>query len=213
MKDVDGLVCWFGASGAASLRFRRIQGPGGKRRSGKAPPPPLPASPCHLSLLSVPPWDRPSKSISAGEASALTARTTFQRLCVGCHGLSGEGSPLRASTSAIPDFTLRTGKRSASDAALTASILEGKGRTMPPFGTRLDATGAVELVTYVRSFAGSRTDQGQGTSHRIQPRFQQLVAEIEALKRDYRGLSNNNPFATSNPSSSTGSAAFSSSSP
>ena len=84
---------------------------------------------------------------------------------------------------------------------------------MPPFGTRLDATGAHELVTYVRSFAGSRSDQSKELHTEFNLRFQQLMAEMEALKRDYRALSNNDRFATSNPSSSTGSASFVGSSP
>ena len=99
------------------------------------------------------------------------------------------GSPLRASTPAIPDFTLRDWQEKRGDAALTVSILEGKGRVMPPFGAQLDATGAHEIVTYVRSFAGSRSDQSKEPHTDFNLRFRQLMAEMEALKRDYHALS------------------------
>ncbi len=109
MKDVDGLVLLVRSFRGGKPEVPEDPGAqGGKDDPENAPPPPR--SP---DLLPPQPPVSPSsgspgaKSISAGEASARTARTTFQRLCAGCHGVSGDGSPLRASTSAIPDFTLR----------------------------------------------------------------------------------------------------------
>ncbi len=215
MKDVDGLVRLVRGFRGGKLEIPEDPGAQGEKDDPeKAPPPPrLP------DLISAQPPVSPSlgspgaNSVSAGEASALTGRITFQRLCVGCHGGSGNGSPLRASTSGIPDFTLRDWQEKRSDAALTVSILEGKGRAMPAFGARLDATGAQELVMYVRTFAGSRSGQSKELHSEFKLRFQQLTAEMEALKREYRELSNNERFATSNSSTSTGSAASVGSSP
>ena len=215
MKDVDGLVLLVRGFRGGKLEVPEDPGARGENDDPENAPPP-PRSP---DLLPPQPPVSPSSgshgasSISAGEAIAVTARTTFQRLCTGCHGVSGNGSPLRASTSAIPDFTLRDWQEKRGDAALTVSILEGKGRAMPPFGAQLDANGAHELVTYVRSLAGSRSDRSKELHTDFNLRFQQLMAEMEALKRDYRALSNNDRFAISNPSSSTGSSSFVGSSP
>jgi len=142
MKDVDGLVLLVRGFRGGNLEVPEDPGAQGENDDPENAPPP-PRSP---ELLPPQPPVSPSSgstganSISAGEAFSLTARTTFQRLCAGCHGVSGDGSPLRASTSAIPDFNLRDWQEKRSDAALTVSILEGKGRAMPPFGTQLDAT-------------------------------------------------------------------------
>ena len=70
---------------------------------------------------------------------------------------------------------------------------------MPPFGTRLDATGAHELVTYVRSLAGSMRVQSKKLHAEFDLRFQQLMAEMEELKREYRALSNNDQFRNFEP--------------
>ncbi len=215
MKDVDGLVRLVRGFRGGKLEIPEDPGAQGEKDDPeKAPPPPLSPEP-HLPQPPVSPslGSPGANSVSAGEASALTGRITFQRLCVACHGVSGDGSPLRASTSAIPDFTLRDWQEKRSDTALKVSILEGKGRAMPAFGTRLDATGAHELVTFVRSLAGSRSDQSKGPHTEFNLRFQQLKVELEALQREYHSLSNNDRFATSNSSTSTGSAASVGSSP
>jgi len=215
MEDVDGLVMLVRGFRGGKLEVPEDPGAQGENDDPENTSPPsrspdlLPPQP-PVSPSVGPPG---ASSISAGEAIAVTARTTFQRLCAGCHGVSGNGSPLRGSTSAIPNFTLRDWQEKRSDAALTVSILEGKGRVMPAFGAQLDATGARELVTYVRSLAGSKSDQSKELHTDFNLRFQQLMAEMEALKRDYHALSNNDRFATSNPSSSTGSSSFVGSSP
>jgi mono/diheme cytochrome c family protein len=215
MRDVDGLVLLVRGFRGGKLEVPEDPGAPGENEDLENAPPPhrspdlLPPQP-PVSPSSVSPG---TNSIGGGEAIAPTARTTFQRLCAGCHGASGDGSPLRASTPAIPDFTLRDWQEKRGDAALTVSILEGKGRAMPPFGTQLDKPGAHDLVTYVRSLAGSRSDQSKELPTEFNLQFQQLMAEMETLKRDCRALSDNDRFSTSNPSSSTGSAAFVGSAP
>jgi hypothetical protein len=69
------------------------------------------------------------------------------------------------------------------------SILEGKGSAMPPFGDQIDATAVTELVTFVRSLAGVAPPQRESTSPGFDDRFQRLMRELEALKREYRTLS------------------------
>jgi mono/diheme cytochrome c family protein len=199
MKDVDGLVLLVRGFRGGNLEVPEDPGTRGDGDDpGNAPQPPLSPS----VLRPQPAVSPPSGSLGANSNGApaaipLTAQATFQRLCTGCHGSDGDGSPLRVSTPSIPDFALRDWQEKRTNGALTVSILEGKGRGMPPFGDKFDATGAQELVTYVRSLAGLRTDQSQELHADFNLRFQQLMAEMEALKRDYRALSHDDPFAPS----------------
>jgi mono/diheme cytochrome c family protein len=215
MKDVDGLVLLVRGFRGGNLEVPEDPGtPGENDEPENAPQPPhSPDLPRPQPAVSPPSGSLGANSNGAPEAIPLTARTTFQRLCAGCHGSDGDGSPMRASTPSIPDFSLRDWQEKRTNAALTVSILEGKGRGMPPFGDKFDATVVQELVTYVRSFAGPRTEQSQELHAEFDVRFQQLMAEMEALKRDYRALSHDDPFAPSNRSSSTGSSSVVGSSP
>jgi len=209
MKDVDGLIQLVRGFRGGKLEIPEDPAAQGEEDDPENAPP-LPRSPEFLQAqpaVGPSPGSPGANSIRTDGAMALTARTTFQRLCAGCHGASGDGSPLRASTPAIPDFSLRAWHEKRSDAALTVSILEGKGRVMPPFGTLLDTSGTHDLVTYVRSLAAARSEHGKEPQTEFNLRFQQLMAEMEALKRDYRALSHDDRFATSNRSSSTSSAA------
>jgi mono/diheme cytochrome c family protein len=76
------------------------------------------------------PAPRPSASAAAG---ADSGRALFRRHCVKCHGADGTGSPARASMPEIPDFTDASWQARRSDARLLASILDGKGKEMPPW--------------------------------------------------------------------------------
>ena len=52
----------------------------------------------------------------------------------------------------IPDFTDPQWQVGRSDALLTISTLEGKGRLMPPFRDRLTRPQAQALTAYIRAF-------------------------------------------------------------
>ena len=82
MKDVDGLVMLVRGFRGGKLEVPEDPGAQGKKTIRKTlPRHPVRQTSFHLSLLSVPPRGLPENSISAGEAIAVTARTTFQRLC------------------------------------------------------------------------------------------------------------------------------------
>jgi mono/diheme cytochrome c family protein len=80
----------------------------------------------------------------------------FLQNCVQCHGEDGRGSPGRRTLPEIPDFTDSAWQRSRTDPELAISILNGKGRNMPPWWGRLSDMQAADLVLHVRSFGPAR---------------------------------------------------------
>jgi mono/diheme cytochrome c family protein len=121
-------------------------------------------------------------------AAPVPVPAAFQQYCVRCHGISGDGASKRASFRSIPDFTSKAWQEQHSESRLKLSILEGKGSAMPPFSGRIDEPVATELVAFVRSFAGIVPAERKSTGPGFDDRFQKLMRELEALKRQYRML-------------------------
>jgi mono/diheme cytochrome c family protein len=90
-------------------------------------------------------------------ASHLTARNIYGTFCFACHDTTGKGNPtIRQSMPELPDFTADTWQKSRTDADLTHSILEGKGKFMLPMKDKLGSVDVKQMVTLVRGFAGGK---------------------------------------------------------
>jgi uncharacterized membrane protein/mono/diheme cytochrome c family protein len=116
------------------------------KRSEPSPrsPPSKPAEPSPHTALPNP---------SSPAAGASDARELFRQHCVKCHGAEGTGNEVRRRQPAIPDFTNASWQEKRRDAQLLVSILDGKGKKMPPWHGKMSAKQALTLVAYVRSFA------------------------------------------------------------
>ena len=103
----------------------------------------------------APPAAQPASVISLYEAS-----------CLKCHDADGTGEIVRDVMPKVPDFTDAAWHATRSDADLSRSILEGKGRSMPRGRGKISEEQARGLVAYVRSFApttgSSRQDERGG---------------------------------------------------
>jgi mono/diheme cytochrome c family protein len=128
-----------------------------------------------------------SSSESMGVASEAI-RGLFQRTCAKCHGPDGRGNELRDQFPRIPDFASTNWHKGRTDAQLTASILEGKGRSMPAFGGKLGGVQVQELVTHLRSFAPAESRSNSETSD-FYRRYLELQKVMDDLERQYRTLS------------------------
>jgi mono/diheme cytochrome c family protein len=117
------------------------------------------------------------------------APSVYQRFCVSCHGADGQGSALRSRVPWLPDFASATWHEQRTDAQLKISILEGKGKAMPPFHGRLDEAQVSDLIIYLRSFAPALSQAVPTPTSDFHRRFQQLQNEMDDLKRQYRDLS------------------------
>jgi len=82
---------------------------------------------------------------------------------VECHGADGTGKPARRRLPEIPNFTDTGWQARRSDAQLLASILDGKGKNMPPWRAKISKEQARGLAAYAQAFAPStgRSEQEQ----------------------------------------------------
>jgi mono/diheme cytochrome c family protein len=97
---------------------------------------------------------QPSSKNSSSPSPALsaTAIQVYRASCVECHDLDGRGEFTRENLPAIPDFTDGKWQLSRSDAQLSHSILEGKGKSMPRMKKKLGAVDVTLMVALVRAF-------------------------------------------------------------
>jgi mono/diheme cytochrome c family protein/uncharacterized membrane protein len=147
------------SSNSFAEEFRRSQeemdklkseGPADGERTKRPEPSPRspPSKPAEPSPHTAPP--NPSAPAAAGVPDA---RELFRQQCVKCHGAEGTGNEVRRRQPAIPDFTDASWQEKRRDAQLLVSILDGKGKEMPPWHGKISAKQALILVAYVRSFA------------------------------------------------------------
>jgi mono/diheme cytochrome c family protein len=113
---------------------------------------------------------RPAQSASADEAGAgpelsgataavaraatpsAAALQIYRAHCLLCHDVDGRGELGRDGAPAIPDFTDARWQASRSEAELSRSILEGKGKVMPRMKSKLGSVDVKLMVALVRAF-------------------------------------------------------------
>ena len=76
----------------------------------------------------------------------------FRTSCLQCHDSDGRGEAARDSLPQIPDFTAARWQVARSDAELSHSILEGKGKSMPRWKGKLGSVDVKQMVAFVRAF-------------------------------------------------------------
>jgi mono/diheme cytochrome c family protein len=142
-----------------------------------------------LGMLVLPEWSWWETPAAAGQAKkpAEPAGKLYQMRCAKCHGADGKGTEARPNLPKIPDFTVAAWQQSRTDAQLTASILEGKGVSMPAFGDRLDKGEARELVGHVRGF-GPPPAGAKAGGRDIDQRIQALMDEFDRLRKEFYDL-------------------------
>jgi mono/diheme cytochrome c family protein len=126
-------------------------------------------------------------------AAAGTAATgeLFRQLCVKCHGADGTGSTARSLQPEVPDFTVASWQARRGDAELQASILDGKGKDMPPFRGKVNEDQARDLVARVRAFAptagkpGPRQQQPAAPPSGFDGEWRRLEQEMDESKRQF----------------------------
>jgi len=110
----------------------------------------------------VPDGDVPAGS--RGEASEPTSRAksattpiqVYRASCLECHDSDGRGGVVRDVLPKIPDFRDAKWHSSRSDAELSRSILEGKGKSMRSMKKKLGSVDVMQMVSFVRAFQGGK---------------------------------------------------------
>jgi mono/diheme cytochrome c family protein len=118
----------------------------------------------------------------------IQAQGLFRQYCKRCHGEDGSGARARARTPEIPNFTKETWQETRSDGQLVASILDGKGTSMPAFGDKLSKDKARVLAAYVRALDPPDPGRVKPPQSDFESRFRQLQHEMEELRRQFHAL-------------------------
>jgi mono/diheme cytochrome c family protein/uncharacterized membrane protein len=138
-------------------------------------------------LLSLEGQHLRAQTVTQTENGTAAARELFRKHCVKCHGSDGTGSPSRSSEPDIPDFTAPTWQARQTEDNLVTSILDGKGKEMPPFRDKIKKDLARELAVYVRAFApiAGKPEKEQGGNARgaFEKEFRRLQEERDQLKQ------------------------------
>jgi mono/diheme cytochrome c family protein len=138
--------------------------------------------------------DRPARpsarlaGVTEGKPDSAATQPAFgiyQRFCASCHGADGRSSPLRPTVASAPDFTLPSWHAERGPARLKISILEGRGTRMPSFHGKIGAPQVESLVSLLRSFSASAATEPNKSLDDFDRRFEQLMKELETLKRHY----------------------------
>ncbi|HVC92646.1 MAG TPA: c-type cytochrome [Pirellulales bacterium] len=94
---------------------------------------------------------------SAPLTANVSAKDVFRTYCLACHDTTGGGNPaMRNAMPELPNFTSAAWAKTRTDADLTHSILEGKGKFMLPMKDKLGAVDVKQMVALVRKFQGGK---------------------------------------------------------
>ena len=121
----------------------------------QAPTPPRPATIDRAGLNPVQSVTKPAQPIVATAASSAAIHI-YRVSCLECHDSDGRGEAGRDALPTIPNFTDAKWQASRSDAELSHSILEGKGKSMPKMKNKLGSVHANQMVAFVRAFQGGK---------------------------------------------------------
>ncbi len=100
-------------------------------------------------------------TVALGLAAAVTLRaqqpagaaTLFAKTCASCHGAAGTPTASMKTSMGVPDFGVAATLASVPDSVLRATVMNGKGRMMPSYKSRLTPEQIAALVSYIRTFS------------------------------------------------------------
>jgi cytochrome c oxidase cbb3-type subunit 3 len=81
------------------------------------------------------------------------AASLFAKTCASCHGAAGTPTASMKTSMGVPDFAVAATLASVPDSALRAIVMNGKGRMMPAYKSRLTPEQIATLVSYIRTFS------------------------------------------------------------
>jgi quinol-cytochrome oxidoreductase complex cytochrome b subunit len=89
-------------------------------------------------------------------AAQMPPAQVYRAYCLACHDADGRGNTIRKAMPEIPDFTKPNWQASRDSAALSHSILDGKGKFMLPMKDKLGPADANEMVAYLMHFQSAK---------------------------------------------------------
>lgn len=113
------------------------------------------AEPTHREPGQHPPSQEITNPIELSEASARQGRSIFERFCVTCHGLKGDGKTDMAENLNVPlpDFTNDKWKFGGTDGEIYSLIQNGSENGMEAYKERFNRQRTWHLVNYIRTLS------------------------------------------------------------
>jgi cytochrome c oxidase cbb3-type subunit 3 len=112
------------------------------------------------------------EALSAEPAALATGARIFANYCSTCHGSDGRGAPGH-----FPDLTDGEWLHGAGDAALVATITDGRGGVMPAHAATLGEQGVAEVAAYAYTLNGRQAEPALAAlAARGAERFAQVCA-------------------------------------
>ena len=137
-----------------------------------------------LSLINHAAGDPPKDNPPKDQADTVHAGATlFRERCARCHGKDGKGGDAKDDMPSIPDFSDATWHKSRTNAQLSASILDGKGKQMPAFRERLKAEDVKAVLAYIRTLGPTDPPAEPKQAGDFDEQFRHLVEEMQTLKK------------------------------
>jgi mono/diheme cytochrome c family protein len=115
----------------------------------------------------------PSQASTKAATGATAAPELFRQHCTKCHGVDGSGSGVRPRLPSLPKFNDMDWQSRRNDARLMASILDGKGKEMPPWRGKITEEQVRGLVAHIRALGRTQPQMIQGKTEPVEP------AEVE----------------------------------
>ncbi|MCA9192920.1 MAG: cytochrome c [Planctomycetales bacterium] len=128
--------------------------------------------------------DQSEHTLTEPAVSQVQAR--YQELCADCHGADARGTEYRQSGIAIPDLADHRWLAARNSTQLRLAILLGKGAEMPPFESEISRTEADQLVQYLYTLVGFKTDvQGSDVQNELKVRLMEFRTVWEELQTQW----------------------------
>lgn len=109
-----------------------------------------------FSIVPIEPTAPKLLSPSVVVTAQMSPPRLYRAYCLACHDADGRGNSVRQAMPAVADFADPKWQDARTDADLTQSLLDGKGKFMLPMKDKLSRADAEQMVSYVRAFRGGK---------------------------------------------------------
>jgi cytochrome c oxidase cbb3-type subunit 3 len=92
-------------------------------------------------------------AVSLSAQQPVDAAALYGKTCASCHGAAGTPSAAMKTSMGVPDFAVAGTLAAVPDSVLRATVMNGKGRMMPSYKSRLTPEQIAALVGYIRTLS------------------------------------------------------------
>jgi mono/diheme cytochrome c family protein len=90
---------------------------------------------------------------AASAQQPVDAAALYGKTCASCHGAAGTPSAAMKTSMGVPDFAVASTLASVPDSVVRGIVMNGKGRMMPSYKSRLTPAQVAALTGYIRTLS------------------------------------------------------------